>query len=104
MMDTIDFKDTEIAFRHLSTDDLVRSSRLFSVFGQNWLLRVGKPFIRFSLWAGLPVKSIIRATIFRQFCGGEFIEDCMDTIQKLGQSNVNSILDYSVEGKETEVD
>jgi len=104
MMDTIDFKDTEIAFRHLSKDDLVRSSRLFSVFGQNWLLRVGKPFIRFSLWAGLPVKSIIRATIFRQFCGGEFIEDCMDTIQKLGQSNVNSILDYSVEGKETEVD
>jgi proline dehydrogenase len=103
-MDRIDFQDTATAFRHLTDKDLVHSSRLFSLFGQTWLLNAGKPLLKFSLSAGLPVKGLIRSTIFRQFCGGEFIEDCMETIQKLGKGNVKSILDYSVEGKETEDD
>jgi proline dehydrogenase len=47
----------------------------------------------------LPIKRIIRATIFKHFCGGEFIEDCEQTITKLHQFKVGSILDYSVEGK-----
>ncbi|MBX7182146.1 MAG: proline dehydrogenase family protein [Bacteroidia bacterium] len=103
-MERIDFQDTATAFSHLTDKDLVRSKQLFSLFGQKWLLTVGKPLLNFSLVAGLPVKGIIRATIFKQFCGGEFIEDCMETIQRLGKRNVKSILDYSVEGKETEDD
>jgi proline dehydrogenase len=65
---------------------------------------VGKPLLKFALATRLPIKGIIRATIFRQFCGGEFIEDCMETIHQLSKGNVKSILDYSVEGKETEED
>ncbi|MBL4624718.1 MAG: proline dehydrogenase family protein [Flavobacteriales bacterium] len=46
----------------------------------------------------LPVKGIIKATIFKQFCGGESQQESEMVINKLGQSNVKSILDYSIEG------
>ena len=45
---------------------------------------------------------IIKATIFKQFCGGESIEDCEITISELANKNVKTILDYSVEGKQQE--
>ena len=52
----------------------------------------------------MPVKGIIKSTIYQQFCGGETIKECNDTIAKLGKYNIGAILDYSVEGKEKESD
>ncbi len=52
----------------------------------------------------LPIKGLIKATIFKQFCGGETIEECSKAIEELGKYEVGTILDYSVEGKETEND
>ncbi len=51
------------------------------------------------LWFPIP---IIKATIFKQFCGGESINDCEKTINQLSSNNIKTILDYSVEGKEEE--
>ena len=51
---------------------------------------------------GLPVESFIRATLFKHFCGGETIEQCQKTIFKLSDFNIGTILDYSVEGSQTE--
>ena len=51
------------------------------------------------LWFPIP---IIKATIFKQFCGGESINDCEKTIKRLSNQNVKTILDYSVEGIEDE--
>ena len=42
--------------------------------------------------------------IFKQFVGGENIQECDKTIAELGKYNIGTILDYSVEGKESEVD
>jgi proline dehydrogenase len=36
--------------------------------------------------------------------GGETIHDCSTTIAELGKYNIGTILDYSVEGKESELD
>ena len=47
----------------------------------------------------LPVKGLIKNTLFKQFCGGESIEDCKHTIDQLAKFGVQTILDYSVEGK-----
>jgi proline dehydrogenase len=44
----------------------------------------------------------VRATIFEQFCGGESQDECMPLVKKMYTENVYSVLDYSVEGKETE--
>ena len=67
-------------------------------------MKISPPFVHFALWARLPVKGLIRATIFHHFCGGDTISDCQETITKLGNYNIGTILDYSVEGKESEKD
>jgi proline dehydrogenase len=66
------------------------------------LVKVGTFFLNIALTLRLPVTAIIKATIFRQFCGGEDLESCNSTIEKLAQFNVGTILDYSVEGSETD--
>ena len=52
----------------------------------------------------LPVNFIVKRTIFKQFCGGETIDECTKTIHTLGEHKIGTILDYSVEGKIKEDD
>jgi proline dehydrogenase len=54
------------------------------------------------LKAGLPIKGIIRNTIFKQFVGGETLAETIPVAQMLAEHNVDVILDYGVEGKEGE--
>ncbi len=51
---------------------------------------------------GLPVHGIIRKTIFKQFVGGETLEETAGVGATLGKYGVQVILDYGVEGKEGE--
>jgi proline dehydrogenase len=51
---------------------------------------------------GLPIEGLVRATIFRQFCGGESLNQCTSTIEELASSSTGSIPDYSVEGQDSE--
>jgi len=52
----------------------------------------------------IPVNFIVKKTIFKQFCGGETIDECTPTIKTLSKFNIGTILDYSVEGKIEEDD
>eukprot|EP01132_Coremiostelium_polycephalum_P018422 gene18422-21959_t len=98
----LNFDNTEIAFRNKSNSDLNSAYWLFKAIGSNFLTKVGPPVTNFFLRAGLPIKSIIKATIFKQFCGGETIAECKHTIEQLSLGRVGTILDYSVEGEEEE--
>jgi proline dehydrogenase len=100
----ITFDNTEIAFESKSDKDLKRAYQLFKLIGNNTLVKIGKPMTTFSLKIGLPIKGLIRNTIFAQFCGGESINDCDKTINHLGKFGVKTILDYSVEGKTSDTD
>ena len=100
----ISFDDTQIAFSAKSDADLNRAYWLFKIISLNSLVQISPPFVNFALWAHLPIKGIIRSTIFKHFCGGENIEECKGTIDQLGKYNIGTILDYSVEGKESEED
>lgn len=51
---------------------------------------------------GLPVHGLIRKTIFKQFVGGETLEETAGVGNVLGKYGVQVILDYGVEGKEGE--
>jgi proline dehydrogenase len=98
----LDFSDTALAFQHASNADLRRARMLFGVLASPALVSAGKVL---SLWAlrwRLPVKGLIRATVFRQFCGGETVAESRPAIQRLWQAKVGSILDYSVEGQTTD--
>jgi proline dehydrogenase len=96
----LSFNDTKIAFSGKSDKDLIRAYWLFKVINSNFLVKIGPPITNFAMAIGLPVSPVIRATIFKHFCGGESIEDCESTIKQLGIYNVGTILDYSVEGEE----
>ncbi|WP_022833066.1 proline dehydrogenase family protein [Mucilaginibacter oryzae] len=99
---TPSFENTEIAFRHSSDADLNRAYWLFKMINVNFLVKIGPPVTNFAMKVGLPIKSIIKATIFKHFCGGETIAECDYTIKNLCSGRVGTILDYSVEGEEDE--
>ncbi|MEY3343749.1 MAG: hypothetical protein RL090_1433, partial [Bacteroidota bacterium] len=66
------------------------------------LVKMGPSLMNVALFLRLPVVPIVRATIFKHFCGGEHIEDCSKTVSELWKNGIGSILDYSVEGAENE--
>lgn len=101
---TLSFENTEVAFRSKSNPELRQSYLLFKIIGYNWLVKLGPPLVNFAFAAGLPIKGIVKRTVFRQFCGGESMDECNMTIDHLHAYNVGTILDYSVEGKEEEAD
>jgi len=99
---TLSFENTEIAFRNSSNTDLKRAYWLFSMININFFVKMGPPITNFAMKIGLPIKGIIKATIFKHFCGGETITECDNTIKKLHNGGVGTILDYSVEGEDEE--
>jgi proline dehydrogenase len=102
MSKEISFDNTEIAFSGMSNADLNRAYWLFRVININFLVKIGPPITNAAIKIGLPITPLIKATIFKQFCGGESIQDCANTIAHLGKYNIGTILDYSVEGESTE--
>jgi len=100
----LSFDNTEVAFSGKSAADLRRSYWLFKLVSSNNLVSFGRSFTTFAIGAHLPIKPFIKPTIFKQFCGGEDIHECLATVESLGKHNVGSILDYSVEGMTTDAD
>lgn len=98
----ISFDDTSTAFAIRSDQELKQSHFLFSTMKFPWMVKAGTFFTAKALSLRLPVKGIIKKTLFKQFCGGESIEDCQHTIDQLASFGVQTILDYSVEGKGNE--
>ncbi|MBC7744142.1 MAG: proline dehydrogenase family protein [Flavobacterium sp.] len=99
---SLSFDDTEISFRGKSNAYINRAYWLFKIISNNFLTKVGPPITELALKIGLPIKSLIKATIFKHFCGGETIEECEATVIALDNGKVGSILDYSIEGAERE--
>jgi proline dehydrogenase len=96
------FDNTEVAFAHCSDKELKHAHWLFNMMGKPWLVRVGTRLAPWSLNAGLPVKGMIRKTIFTHFVGGETLEETIPVVNKMAEYHVEAILDYGVEGKEGE--
>jgi len=98
----ISFDNTENAFKAKSNSELSRSYWLFKLISNPLLVKGGATFGPLGLSLGF--KGLIKGTVFKQFVGGENIQDCSATIAQLGKYNIGTILDYSVEGKESEKD
>ncbi len=100
----VDFTDTAVAFADKNKRELWFSFWMFWLMNFPWVVKWGG---RFALWAldkNLPVKGLIKKTIYQQFCGGENIGEARQVIDQLGFSGIRTILDYGVEAKETEAD
>ncbi len=99
-----EFDNTGIAFKYRSDKDLKKARFLFSSMGSPVLTKLGMLATKCAMALHLPIKGLIKNTIFNQFCGGETMEEAADTAAVLGKYNIGIILDYGVEGKETEYD
>lgn len=98
--DPLSFDNTEYAFAYKSNKELRRAHFLFSSMGKEWLVRWGTRITPWAIRVGLPIRGLIRGTIFSQFVGGETLEETALVADKLGKYNVQAILDYGVEGGE----
>jgi proline dehydrogenase len=98
----ISFENTQNAFAYKSTKALKSAKLLFGFMGYPKLVQLGTRIVPALLKAGLPIKGIIRNTIFKQFVGGETLAETIPVAQMLAEHNVDVILDYGVEGKEGE--
>lgn len=97
------FDNTEVAFALKSDKELRRAQFLFKMISHPSMVKIGTSLTHFAIKANLPVKGLIRSTVFDHFCGGESEDDCLKVVEKMYlQGGVSSVLDYSVEGKETE--
>lgn len=98
----ITFDDTEVAFASKSDQELRKMYWLFASMNSNLLVRFGMQAVILALKLKLPIKKLIKISLFDHFCGGETIQECKQTIAELGASGIGTILDYSAEGENTE--
>lgn len=100
-----DFDNTEVAFSVKSNDELRKSARLFGLMNNHWLVGVGSTLGIAAIKLHLPfIETIVKNTIFEQFCGGTTLLESSKVIKKMYQQGVYTILDYGVEAKEEEED
>lgn len=94
---TVSFEDTRKAFAGKTNGELNSSLRLFNILKSPALVKFLTWGTRLALQLHLPIKKIVRKTIFNQFCGGESLIESRSVVQKLQSRHVGAILDYSVE-------
>lgn len=96
---TISFENLEVAFASKSDAELKKMYLIFATVNNNLAVSIGTKLANWSFALGLPIKGIMKATMFGHFCGGESIADCERSVKKLADFGIKTILDYSVEGK-----
>ncbi len=98
----LSFDNTEIAFKIKTNAALKKAHWLFGIINNAMLTKIGTTSAQWALKLHLPVKFLIKATIFQQFCGGESLEESKPIVDELKQFKVPTILDYAVEAKSGE--
>ena len=100
----INFENIKVAFADKSDKDLSRAYLLFKTISNPIISNTLTAFIKVAMWLHLPISWAIKATVYKHFCGGTTIENSQATIDKLWESHIGTILDFSAEGKENEED
>jgi len=101
----LDFENTEIAFSSKSDKELMRMKWLFGMMNKNSLVKLGSSLTPLLLKYRFPfAKPAVKATIFKQFVGGENLKDSQKVIDLLNEYNTLTILDYGAEAKSSEED
>ncbi len=96
------FEDTEVAFAYKSNWGLKKAHYLFLTVKKPIIAKLATWSVKVSFLLRLPVKGLIKKTVFDHFCGGETIADSQETVNILNRYGVGTILDYSVEGEHNE--
>ncbi len=93
----LSFSNTKIAYAHLSNGALFKSIKIFTLLSKPILVKAGTTLTELALAIHFPIKPFVKPFIFKQFCGGENIKECMPVVNLLEQRNVFANLHYGVE-------
>jgi proline dehydrogenase len=96
----VNFDNTEKAFAYKSDRQLKKARFLFSAMQFTPLVRLGTIITPWAIKSGLPIKGLVKNTLFEQFVGGESLEKTDGVLDMLNDFKVDVILDYGVEGGE----
>ena len=94
----VSFENTENAFAYKSDAELKKARFLFKSMGNRFLVKWGIRLTPLAIRLRMPIRGLIRKTIFSQFVGGETLEQTAPVARKLAAFHVQAILDYGVEG------
>jgi len=95
----ISFENLEVAFASKSDAELRKMYLIFATLNNNLISDLGIGLANLAFKLKLPVKGIMKKTMFGHFCGGETISESIHACKHLADYGVHSILDLSVEGK-----
>jgi proline dehydrogenase len=103
---TLDLNNTQIAFAYKTNRELVYDYEIFRLINQAWLVKTGTRIASRLLRMGIkaPLSIAMKPTVYAVFCGGDTLNASAKKINKLHEYGVKSILDFGVEGKESEKD
>ncbi|REG76894.1 proline dehydrogenase family protein [Algoriphagus antarcticus] len=94
----ISFENLKVAFASKSDAELRRMYLVFAMLNNKFISDLGIALTNIGFKLHLPIKGIMKRTMFGHFCGGETIAESTSEAQKLAEFGVESTLDYSVEG------
>lgn len=97
----LDFNNTEIAFSAKSEGELRNAYVLFNTIKHPWLVKCAKWGCSIALNLHIPLAWAVKPTLYKQFVGGETLQDCDRVIRHLRTYNVKSTLDFSAESEQT---
>lgn len=97
MNNNLDFTDSKNAFSKVSTLKLRKEIFLFKIMNSPLLSKISQRTIKWALKNRLPIDWLLKITVFEHFCGGQSVDDCKKTINRLSDNNITTILDYSKE-------
>lgn len=102
----VDFNNTELAFAYKNSWILTRDYSIFGLMRFNALVNAGIAVADTMVKSGLsfPIVLGIKPTVFPLFCGGSSLKKSIPKIEQLYKYGIDSILDYGVEGKESDED
>ena len=92
------FNDTESAFKLKKNFHLYNAVFLFNIITRKFLVSIFTNLTLLMLKLRLPIKWVLKNTIYKHFCGGINLSECNKIINNMYEFKVHSILDYSVEG------
>ena len=95
----ISFDNLKVAFASKSDSELKKTYLVFAMLNNKLVSDLGIALTKIGFALKLPIKGIMKQTMFGHFCGGETIAESIEDCQILAKYGVESILDYSVEGK-----
>ena len=77
------FDNTQVAFEDKTDKDLNRAYFLFKTISNPFISKTLTVLVKIAIFLRLPISGLIKATVYKHFCGGTTIENSQKTIDKL---------------------